>query len=348
MDKNQPLRSDLIEAWNRLVERTCTGEDITLLLDSLKGDEHLQEFDAVFDRVRIDALANKPHLTEKQKEAYRREAYQLIAEYERKRGGVSSPTIGRFRKIWYAAAAVLLLGLLIPAAYLYVKPKTEQTVQYVEEVTGRGEIKTVFLPDQTEVTLNAGSRIKYSVDFTGDERSVELAGEALFNVASDPSRPFIVKTENMNVKVIGTVFDVKEYANDLFLSVSVASGKVEVETWHATSKERAASILLEQNQQMKMDKSTGMFEKLAIDAGKYFSWTNGALYFHRTPIREVVNMLNRHYPQVDIELAEGEYSNLITGQHDKVDPEDILKGIIYTTGLKCKKTENKYVLYNYK
>ena len=339
MDKDQPLRSDLIEAWSRLVEQTCTSEDITLLLDSLKGDGHLQEFDAVFDRVRNDALANKPQLTKRQKKAYRKEAYQLIAEYERKRGVVLSPVVGRFRKIWYAAAAVLLLGLLIPAAYMYMKPKTEQTIQYVEELTERGEIKTVFLPDRTEVTLNVGSRIKYPAVFTGNERLVELTGEALFHVSSDPLRPFIVKTENMSIKVVGTVFDVKEYADDLTASVFVSSGKVEV----GLADEK---IMLGQNQQLRMDKATGEFEKMIIDAGNFLSWTNGTLYFHRTPIREVVNILNRHYSQVDFELAEGEYFNLITGKYDKANPEDILKAIVYTTGLKCKRTgQNQYTLY---
>jgi len=74
-------------------------------------------------------------------------------------------------------------------------------------------------------------------------------------------------------------------------------------------------------------------------------WTNGALYFHRTPIQEVVNILNRHYPQVVIVLAEGEYSNLITGEYENVNSaEEMLKSILYITGLKCKKTGNKYTL----
>jgi len=105
--------------------------------------------------------------------------------------------------------------------------------------------------------------------------------------------------------------------------------------------------MLEQNQQAKMDKSTGKFEKMTIDAGKYLSWTNGVLYFNRTPIREVVNMLNRHYPQVDIELTEGEYSGiLISGEHENVyTAEEILKSIVYITGLKCK-TGSKYTLSN--
>jgi len=96
---------------------------------------------------------------------------------------------------------------------------------------------------------------------------------------------------------------------------------------------------------VKLDRSTGNFEKLTIDAGKYLAWTDGTLYFHRTPIREVINTLNRYYPQANIELAEGEYSHLISGEHDNKRMEAVLTSIIYTTGLKYKKTGNKIILF---
>ena len=343
MDNNPTFKKDLIEAWERYMNDTYTRDDFALVIDSIRDDEHIQDIKEVF----IREWNKLPPTSEDRKEIYRKEFAQFFDEYENMQKKKKMQTIrilsqnntGRLRRIWYAAAAAILLGLLIPATYLLLKPIAEPTVLYVEEHTGRGEIKTVFLPDQTEVTLNAGSRIKYPANFTEDERSVELAGEALFNVTSDPTRPFIVKTENMNVRVVGTVFDVKEYANDLSLSVSVASGKVEVDL-------DGEKLILEQNQQMKMDKSTGMFEKLTIDAGKYFSWTDGILYFYRTPICEVVNMLNRHYPQTEVELAEGEYSFLITGEHNSKRLEVVLTSIVYSTDLKCKKTKDKYILYS--
>jgi len=344
---NQNVRKDLIEAWKRYVNDSYAYDDVALILDSIKDDDHIQEFTEVFSKVVWNEAMSDLPPTSEEKEIFRKKAAQLLAQYESKKTTqtIQLPSrnrIVRFRKIWYAAAAALLLGLLIPAVNLYLKPKAEQTVQYVEEVTGRGEIKTVFLPDLTKVTLNAGSRMKYPADFSDNERSVELYGEALFDVTSDPIRPFNVKTKKMNIKVVGTVFDVKDYDDDCLSSVSVVSGKVEVDLGDEKQ-------MLEQNQQVTMNNTTGNIETTTINAEKYLSWTNGTLYFYRTPIREVVNMLNRHYPQVDIELAEGVYSNLITGEHDNVyHPEDILKGIIYTTGLKCKKSGNKYILYHEK
>jgi len=345
MDNHPTIRKDLIEAWERYMNDTYTRDDLALVLDSIKDDEHIQEFREVFYRKLDMAMNDLLPTPEERKEIYRKKFAQLLAEYQTKKAKqtIHPPSrniIVRFRKIWYAAAAVILFGLLIPAAYLYLNPKTEQiSVQYVELATQRGEIKTVVLPDQTAVTLNVGSRIKYPANFSGDERSVELAGEALFNVTSDPARPFIVITENMNIKVVGTVFDVKEYADDLTASVSVASGKVEVSL-------AGEKLMLAKNYQVKMDRATGKFEKLSIDADNYLSWTNGTLFFYRTPIREVVNILNRHYSQVNFELAEGDYYNVISGEHDNISPEAMLNSIVRTTGLKCEKTgENRYTLY---
>ena len=342
MDKT--LKKDLIKAWERYFNDTYTRDDLAIVLDSIKNDDHIEEIKKVFN-TEWNSYALPP-TSEDRKEIYRKKAAQLLAEHQsiqqmQQRQISSRYNIVRFRKIWYAAAAAILLGLLIPAAYLYMKPKAEQTtVQYVEMDAQRGEIKTVVLSDQTKVTLNSGSRIVYPAIFTGAERSVELYGEALFDVTSDPARPFIVKTENMNIKVLGTVFDVKEYADDLTASVSVASGKVEVGL-------EKGKVMLTQNQQVKMDKATRNIETKNIESGNYLSWIDGALYFNRTPIREVVNMLNRLYPQVDIELEEGEYSNTITGEYNKdYQMENYLKGISYTTGLKYKKTGSKYTLYN--
>ena len=344
MNPYSNIRKDIIEAWKRFVDNAYSAEDLALILESVRGDDHLREFFEVSDVVWSECLSDTPPLTKKQEERLRKEGLLLLAEYERKQGAqLPSYHSARIRKIVYAATAVFLLGLLIPFASHFLKSKNGQDmVLYVEAVTQRGEIKTYMLPDSTTVTLNAESRITYPDRFTGDERPVELHGEALFDVTSDPERPFKVKTGNLNVSVLGTVFDVKAYENDTQSTVSVASGIVEVD-W------KAGKALVEQNQQMNMDKTTGNFDKQTIDAEKYLSWTTGALYFNMTPIREVVNMLNRYYPQTEIKLADGEYPFLITGEHhtDKK-VEAALNSIMYSTGLALKKSGNTYILYRHK
>ena len=343
MDQNHHLRNDLVEAWKRITDHTCTIEDLTLVMNSLQGDEYLREFDEVSDRVWNE---NLPPLTKEKEKIYRKEAALLRAEYERLQRMQQPKTpqhvIGRrFRKIWYAAAAAILLCVFIPAAYYYLRPKTEQIAfHFVETVTEHGEIKTIVLPDNSKVTLNAGSHLKYPASFSATERSVELHGEALFDVTSDPARPFTVQTDNMNVRVVGTVFGVKEYADDLSTSVSVASGKVEVNC-------KGGKTVLERNRQAKMDKTTGHLDNLTIDADNCLSWTNGYLYFDKTPIREAVNMLNRYYPQIHIVLAEGDYTNCLisAGKHNNKRAEAVLASIVYSTKLKFHKEGNTYTIY---
>ena len=349
INSNQSEQKELIEAWNRYVNDSYNCEDIARLLDSVKDDEHLREFYKVLDRVWQETAINTPPLSKEQVELYKREFAQMISKARNNMKPVSSSKIIRFRKIWYAAAAAVLLGLLIPIARLLFKPATEQTVavvQYIEAYTERGEIKTVILPDQTKVTLNVGSILIYPTEFT-DERSVELQGGAIFEVTHDSDKPFTVATTGMNVKVLGTVFDVKAYPNDETALVTVASGKVEVAMGHAPlSSHDPLSSQLEKNEQLKIDKTTGTFEKLVVDADNYMLWTDGTLYFYRTPIREVVNMFNRRFPQTELKLADGEYTNLISGKLDSKRMETVLRFIIYTTGLKYTISGNKIILYN--
>ena len=339
MESKKINDASLQEAWNRFVEHSETIDDLKLMVEIIRKGNKLQEDTA--------------SMGYRKRKKLRKEAARIIAAYERKQKThptqLPSRTITRFRKIWYAAAAAILLGLLIPAAQIFMKPNTEQTeigeIYYNVETTGRGEIKTIILPDQTKVTLNVESSLKYP-DVFADARSVELQGGAIFEVTPDSIRPFTVATTDMNIKVLGTVFDVKAYPEDESAMVSVASGKVEVAMGHAplSSSEATLSLLLEKNHQLKIDKTTGHYEKSTIDARNYLSWTDGVLFFNETPIREVVLMLNRFCPQMVFELA-GEYPNLISGALNTKKVEKMLDPIVRSFGLKYKKTENKIILY---
>jgi ferric-dicitrate binding protein FerR (iron transport regulator) len=346
------------EALKRFVDDTYSLEDMALILTAIRNDAHYQDFIDVSDRLWQEIANSTTPQTKEQKEVLLREAALLRAKFAAHSMTVRANTQvrpyeiggvdrGRWRLIGYAAAvAAVLLCIVVPATYFYRKPAMEQSaVQYIEEATQYGERKTVVLPDGSKVTLNVGSSLKYSDRYaTGKERQVELHGEALFDVTSDPARPFMVKTENMNVRVLGTVFNVKAYENDRLSSVTVASGKVEVDLAASGNGNGNGKALLEKNQQINMDKSTGLFEKTAIDADRFLSWTDGVLYFSETPIREVVNMLNRYYPQTEIVLAEGEYTCKISGKFNNQPIDAALTSIVFSTGLKLKKQGSRYVL----
>jgi len=101
--------------------------------------------------------------------------------------------------------------------------------------TALAEKRKIRLPDSSTVLLNAGSTLQVDRDFGKQHRSVRLAGEALFDVTHDAGRPFIVRVEGYEIKVLGTVFNVKAYPGEKKSETSLISGKVEIRLEHAAS-----------------------------------------------------------------------------------------------------------------
>jgi ferric-dicitrate binding protein FerR (iron transport regulator) len=331
---------DIHTAWERYLNHQSSDDDLFTISDSLNGEDR-----ALFDRIseREWELSEDAKLrdTEDIRNQYREEAKKLIRKYEKPKIADTSQSLGkhrRLRKYFYAAASVVILAMLIPVGYLLFNGKEQQPdIRYITISSEMGEIKDFVLPDSTKISLNAGSIVKYPSVFSGEKRMVEMSGEVLFDVVSNPAKPFVVLTDGMEIKVLGTVFDVKAYKEDATALVSVVSGKVSVDV-------KDGPVLLGKDEQLRYDKSIMAKEKLTIDAEKYLLWKSGTLYFHRTPIQEVVNMLNRHY-KANIALQDGTYFNLISGEHDNKSLESVLTSICYSTNLKYKKQGGKIVLY---
>lgn len=135
---------------------------------------------------------------------------------------------------WAAAAAILILG--IAGALLYrgrqdtgiarVAPVT--AARDKEVVTRYGTRSFLELPDGSKLWLNAGSRVKYAEGFAGG-RELTLTGEAFFDVKHDPGRPFIIHTGKLDIKVLGTSFNLKAYPGDSAVETTLIDGKVEID-----------------------------------------------------------------------------------------------------------------------
>jgi len=136
----------------------------------------------------------------------------------------------RYFKIssWMAAAGILLATGL--GYFLVNRQNDSRNMPRVamETRTSAKDVVSVELPDGTQVWLNKNSKLEYPKAFDGDERQVYLQGEAFFEVVPNPEKPFIVKSDRISTRVLGTSFDVKAYYGDETASVSVATGKVEV------------------------------------------------------------------------------------------------------------------------
>lgn len=134
------------------------------------------------------------------------------------------------RRPWlrYVAAAAVA-GVLIAAAAWWWQPsgKTAHSPAISEVSTRNGSRTSVQLPDGSHVWLNAGSKLTYSKDFGNNNREVNLSGEAFFDIAKNADYPFIIHTARMDVKVLGTRFNLKAYPDDKMTEATLLQGSIE-------------------------------------------------------------------------------------------------------------------------
>lgn len=266
------------------------------------------------------------------REQYKQEAYLLLKRINR--------SDHRFSLYSYWKYAVILILALLTSGGVYFWNRSIQLKNqiYTEIRVKNGEHKKVVLPDGTNVVLNAGSYLKYPVSFMTDTRQVEMDGEAFFEVMRDENRPFVVKTKDITIKVLGTSFNVKAYQADEQLIVSVRTGKVQVDL-------PEAMMRLFPNEQIVLYKHNGEIQKRNELAGKTISWITNGLYFNRTPIRSVIRELERVY-DCKIEFIPGcEFNDYIYGEHDNKSLISVLNSIQYSTGIKYRREDNRILLY---
>lgn len=147
---------------------------------------------------------------------------------------------------------------------------------------------TVVLPDGTDVILNSASQLSYLSDFGRNERRVQLEGEGYFKVAHDTRRTFIVQVGELEVKVMGTVFNVCAYSNDQDVTVVLLEGKVGVYT-------PSTSTTLSPGEKINYNKSTRKLSTEKVYPDDYVSWTKGNLYFQNESLENIMKTLSRVY-----------------------------------------------------
>nr|WP_295921480.1 FecR domain-containing protein [uncultured Dyadobacter sp.] len=262
----------------------------------------------------------------------------LIAGQE---GAAEDEAPARFRyfKItsWMAAASVVLL---IGLGYFLVNWKHgERKVPGIALETRASSdhgVVNVTLPDGSHVWLNKNSKIQYPKAFEGDQRQVYLEGEAFFDVVPDPEKPFIVKSNKLSTRVLGTSFDVRAYKGEETASVSVATGKVEV------SKEidkgdpiRITQLTPQQELVINTEKDETYIDIVSTyDIG---AWRKDQLVFRNNTYREVVARLEEHY-EVRIEMPGNELNNcrVMASFNEGATLRDVLKLLSISNAFKYK------------
>jgi ferric-dicitrate binding protein FerR (iron transport regulator) len=152
---------------------------------------------------------------------------------------------------------------------------------------------SLILSDGTRVWLNSTSSFTFPVVFTGDERAVELEGEAYFEVAPDAARPFIVRTAHVQAKVLGTSFNISAYRDETSVYTTLLTGKVEVSL--NESRRGYAPVILSQDMQSCWNRESGEFTVKRVVSEEVVSWRHGIFVFNEGDVGVVTRMLSRWY-----------------------------------------------------
>ncbi|WP_412465908.1 FecR family protein [Pedobacter sp. KLB.chiD] len=168
--------------------------------------------------------------------------------------------------------------------------KLESSVSYNTIQTPKGGQYQVILPDGTKVWLNAASSLKYPEVFNGNERSVELTGEAYFEVAKNKAQPFHVRNHHQDVEVLGTHFNVNSYLDNNTIKTTLLEGRVRI------SNGRSVKILKPGEQAVAEVSGKGIIRLAAdVDTEDETAWKNGLFQFNNADLKSILKQLERWY-----------------------------------------------------
>ncbi|NMH86877.1 FecR family protein [Flavivirga algicola] len=213
-----------------------------------------------------------------------------------------------------------ILGLKEGSKLNYKDTGVEEKLIYNTLVIPYGKRFEIALSDGTLVHLNAGSSLKYPVKFlNGKKRKVYLEGEAFFDVSKDKEHPFIVNTSNMDVRVLGTRFNVSAFPEDKTISTVLVEGAVNLSSISGDK-----VLELKPNYKAEWDITNSETQIKRVDTDIYTSWINGRLVLKNLPFKNIVKKLERHYNVEIINNYEALNNQVFTASFDIETIEEVL------------------------
>ena len=206
-----------------------------------------------------------------------------------------------FRKIGYELAKIAAILIIFwGGTKLFETNTTEESiVTYQTLYVPTGQRAELILPDSTRVWLNAHSKLIYPVSFGKGNRQVELNGEAYFDVVHNEKQPFIVKTRQMDIQVLGTEFNVTSYSSDF--EVSLLRGCIEL-----SSPSLSSTYKVKEKEHVKLKDNKLIVNN--ITDYDYFRWKEGLICFNNESVATIIEKLKLYY-DIDIETHNKKFLN---------------------------------------
>lgn len=265
----------------RYLENRCSEEDFILINNWMKeSDENAAK---LFRMEEIYHLGKFPADTD-----------ELVAKAERRLGrrleqdNQQKKRVFKLRNTLRYAAAIAAV-LMMAAGFAYYLSQDEKE-ELVIASAAYGQVREMILPDGTKVWLNQSSQLKYPRTFEGRERYVYLEGEAYFEVARNHEKPFTVNSSAMDVRVLGTSFNIKCRPGNSIAETTLVEGEVEVK-----EKLDKGKITLSPGQKAVLNRVTGRMQVKQVDAKMEIVWHNDLIPFDKSSIFQIAAVLERFY-----------------------------------------------------
>lgn len=201
-----------------------------------------------------------------------------------------------------------------------------------------------YLSDSTEVWLNAGSEFTYTSDYGTKNREVYLKGEAYFNVRENQQLPFIVKTDSVSVRVYGTKFSIRNYADMETVKVALKEGKIALNLQSENSQ-----LFVKPEEEIIVRKGQPGYSKKYIDIHKVADWRNGVLRFDMEPLSDIIQTLKRQY-NINIQIEDSHYNQKVFYGSFTIDQSitEILDIMCNGLDLQYTYKDDMYIIYSKK
>ena len=245
--------------------------------------------------------------------------------------------------LWRYAAVVAIIIAVGCISYWQGEVNVKDTFADISVEAPLGSKTKLYLPDGTLVWLNAGSRMTYSQGFGVDNRKVELEGEGYFEVKRNEKIPFFVKTKDLQLQVLGTKFNFRDYPEDHEVVVSLLEGKVGLNNLLREEKE----AVLSPDERAVLNKANGLLTVGSVTASNASQWTDGYLFFDEELLPDIAKELERSY-NVKIHIANDSlktfrfYGNFVRREQNI---QEVLEALASTEKMQYKIEERNITIY---
>jgi ferric-dicitrate binding protein FerR (iron transport regulator) len=266
----------------KYLENTCSRQEMEEFFAYIRKAKTDDELRNLIKKVYEEIKLSHPSLT------YVDEDGKLV--FIEPAGETNITSLKKTAKNKYIRAFALATSIILVAGIIWVgTPAKRNKITTVETLTKkfteRKEQKYLLLPDSTQVWLNAASSLQFPDEFKPGKREVYLTGEAFFDVKHADKIPFLIHTRNVTTTVLGTAFNIKAYAGQKEITVSVSRGKVKV------SRDDKIIAMLTKGKSVKINNTTEEFTEKDVSVENIAEWQQGNLVYDETPLEDIVKDL---------------------------------------------------------